>query len=121
MKILGVILGYFYILVLSLWSIALPQYDYLIFEDQSNKLEISSGEAGTLDQSDKFYLISHPNNFYAGTMPGYGQPEINQFFGVYPFPDLYWKNFRATVHAFLMSATVQFKATDIIFPFHYFL
>ena len=120
MKIFGVIWGCLYILVLLVWSIAIPQYDYLIFEDQSTKLEISSGEAGTLDQLDEFYLLSQGNNLYAGNLPGYGQPEIDQFFDGYTFQDIYWIHFRATVHSFLLSVYVQFKATDIIFPFHSF-
>jgi hypothetical protein len=120
MNLFGIILGYFYTVVLSLWGIALPQYDYFNLEEQSIKLEISSEEVGSLDQPDIFFLLSQSNNLYPGGLQGYGHPEIDHFFNGYPFPDLYWNNFGAAVFSFLVAVNIQFEPTDIIFPFHFF-
>lgn len=120
MKLFGKIFGYFYTLVLSLWIIALPQYDFFLPEGQTTKLEVFSEEAGSVGYEDNFYLLSHNNHLYAGNFQDKSHTETEFFCDGYPYPDLYWKNSRSTALSFLVADIVYFKATDIVFPFHSF-
>jgi hypothetical protein len=119
MKLYGRILAYFYAVSLSLLGMAFSQYDYLIPENQSIKPEISTEVVGSLDQPDKLYLFSQCN-FYAGSYSGCSHPEIDRFFEESSFQDLYWKISEAIGLSFLGAVNVQFEATDIIYPFHFF-
>lgn len=120
MNLSGIILGYFYTVVLSLWVIALPQYSHSIVEDNSTQLEVFSEESSSLEQPDKFYLLTPGNNLYTGSIQGFGHPEMGLLFQGFSLQDLYWKNFGAAALSFLAAVNIKSKATDFIFPFHFF-
>ncbi|HLW21378.1 MAG TPA: hypothetical protein VKX33_13695 [Cyclobacteriaceae bacterium] len=120
MNLSGIILRYLYIVVLSVWVIALPQYHHSIPEDQSTDLELSYGESGYLEQPNNLCLLGHGSSVHTAIIYGYGHPGTDLLFHKFFFPDLYWKNFGAAALSFLAAVNIKSGATDYIFPFHFF-
>lgn len=114
------IFAYFYAVALSLWAVVIPQGENFFHENQSNKLEISSGKVGSLDELENVYLVGQNNNQVVANFWGYGLDKIDHFFNTSLFQGLYWRKFGATVLSYLEVVNIKFETTDIIFPFHFF-
>jgi hypothetical protein len=119
MNLYGKILGCFYAIVLSLWSVAVPLADYHWQSELSVVLETTDEKVHSFDQADVYFLAGQNNNFW-GIFRTDFPSHLDHYFNNYIFQHLYLKNFYATAISLFESVDVKFEFIDLIFPFHYF-
>ena len=119
MNLYGKILAYFYAIVLSLWSVAIPLVDYHWPRELPIGLETTDEKVHSLDQTDIYFLATQNNNFWSAfrtDSPNY----LDHYSNDYAFQHRYLENCYATAISFLEAVDVKFEFIDLIFPFHYF-
>ncbi len=113
-------LAYFYALVLSFWSIAIPPGDFSSLRVYSTQLETSSDKISSIDPPENVFLVSPNLNSFTGSFPVDQLSYLDHFFNEHTFQFKYLQGLFATTFSFLKNIEVKFSFIDLIFPFHYF-
>ena len=113
------ILGYCCAIILSLWSIALPQGDFLHFDTGIFSAGPFAEKVESLTQPGHAYLVSQ-SNVYSSIFRLNAAPDLNHFFNEHTFQFIFLANACIVDFARTAAIEVQFEFIDLIFPYHYF-